>query len=186
MRNNIANKSLLVVIALTGGIIIIVVLGIYFFAKQNPEKREEAGGSTKSQVIEGSDISIESKEYKVGIRDKKALLSVLNYTFHVFDALPDNDRSIKIIVTTKVLPATPENSKVQTMGRSEAGVYTIEMQIPRFLLEAPAPQHSLNPLNLQSAVLLNLPSKLSEKEVLELVKKLTFSNTHFFTLDWEP
>lgn len=185
MNKKLRNSSVLTVIALVGAIVVITILGIYIFIKQNPSKSNTPAGPARTQVVEGSDISIESKEYKIGIRDKKALLSALSYTFHVFDALPDSDRSIKIVITTKTLPATPENGKVQVTNQSQNGVYIVEMQIPRFLIERPAPNPSLNPLNLQSSILLNLPSKLSQKEVLDMVKKFSLSNTQFFTLDWK-
>ena len=161
-------------IILVIAILIIIGLSAYLFFR--PGSKDTA---TKDSGV-AYDFSIQSKDYKITVPNKKTMIAALQNGVEVYNALPEKEKSINVIVKIKdILDSEPK--VIDKKYNSENGIFIAELTIPRNLIRNS--DGSLNSSNFQSIILLNLPTKLSEKEKIDVVKKITLSGAQMILLE---
>ncbi len=161
-------------IVLVIAILIIIGLSAYLFFKQGSNKPSKNDSGVKY------DFSIESRDYKVTVPNKKIMIAALQNGVKVYDALPSKERNIHVIVKIKdILESEPK--VIDKKNSSKDGIFTAELTVPRVLIQNP--DGSPNGLNLQSIVLLNLPTKLKDEAKIDIVKNITLSGAEMILVE---
>ncbi len=76
-------------------ILIIISLSAYLFFKPGSKS------SSKTDTGVSYDFSIESKDYKVTVPNKKIMIAALQNGVQVYDALPGKEKTIRVVIKIK-------------------------------------------------------------------------------------